>query len=178
MLKRQLLALARAARRSPKVLRLDEARSGVDAERAAEIRGSLRRPMGSCTNLVIAHRLSTVIDADCILMLDRSRIVDSGRRSEMNARGEAFADSNFGRLLRRGQNARCTPLRRPERRVRGATIQPLQSGWIARPPREDLQSLQLLSRVHREPGYQSHAQPWGRNRAHACTQCGEPKGVP
>ena len=96
---RQRLALARAALRSPRVLILDEATSGVDAEREAEIRGSLRRLMGSCTTLVIAHRLSTVIDADCILMLDRGRIVDSGTHSEMLARGGPYANLYFGRWL-------------------------------------------------------------------------------
>ena len=75
---RQRIAIARAILRDPPILVLDEAMSAVDAENEAIIQDALDRLMKGRTTLILAHRLSSVIDADRILVLDRGRIVEAG----------------------------------------------------------------------------------------------------
>jgi ATP-binding cassette subfamily B protein len=87
---RQRLALARALVHNPAVLLLDEATSALDAiteSRVQEALASLR-----CTRVVIAHRLSTVVDADLILVMDEGKLVESGRHEELLAREGVYAD--------------------------------------------------------------------------------------
>jgi ATP-binding cassette subfamily B protein len=88
---RQRIALARAIVRNPRILVLDEATSAVDNETEAAIQRSLDRLVVGRTSLIIAHRLSTVRRADCIHVLDRGRIVESGRHDELVARGGVYA---------------------------------------------------------------------------------------
>jgi ATP-binding cassette subfamily C protein CydCD len=83
---RQRLAIARAVLRDAPILILDEALSSVDAENEAVIQEALDRLMQERTTLILAHRLSSVIAADRILVLDRGRIVESGRHDEMMCR--------------------------------------------------------------------------------------------
>lgn len=87
----QRLSLARALLRDPPVLVLDEATSAVDNETEAAIQRSLARVSIGRTTLVIAHRLSTVRHADRIVVLDRGRVVESGRHEELLARGGLYA---------------------------------------------------------------------------------------
>ena len=75
---RQRIAIARVMLERPKLLILDEASSSLDSESEELIQDALERLMGGRTTLVIAHRLSTVIRSDRILVLDESRIVDEG----------------------------------------------------------------------------------------------------
>ncbi len=75
---RQRLAIARALLRDAPILILDEALSSVDAENEAIIQRALDRLMAGRTTLILAHRLSSVIGADRILVLDQGRIVESG----------------------------------------------------------------------------------------------------
>ncbi|HEX9534879.1 MAG TPA: ABC transporter ATP-binding protein [Stellaceae bacterium] len=80
---RQRLAIARALLRDAPILILDEALSSVDAENEAVIQQALDRLSAGRTTLVLAHRLSSVIGADRILVLDKGHIVESGRHGEL-----------------------------------------------------------------------------------------------
>ena len=83
---RQRVAIARALLRDAPILVLDEALSSVDAENEAVIQEALERLMVGRTTLIFAHRLSSVIDADRILVLDGGRIAESGSHAELIAR--------------------------------------------------------------------------------------------
>ena len=87
---RQRLALARALLRQPSVLLLDEATSELDTRSEALIMRALTAMR--CTRIVVAHRLSTVMDADLIVVLDAGRIVERGRHPDLLARGGLYAE--------------------------------------------------------------------------------------
>jgi ATP-binding cassette subfamily B protein len=88
---KQRLALARVILKDPSVLVLDEATSHLDSESEALIQEALKRVMAERTSIVIAHRLSTVLAADVILVMDRGRIVERGAHSELLALGGVYA---------------------------------------------------------------------------------------
>jgi ATP-binding cassette, subfamily B, bacterial len=88
---RQRLSIARAVLKDPVVLVLDEATSAVDNETEAAIQRSLERISAGRTTLVIAHRLSTVRNADVIHVLDGGRIVESGTHDQLVSREGAYA---------------------------------------------------------------------------------------
>ncbi|MBN9561010.1 MAG: ABC transporter ATP-binding protein [Alphaproteobacteria bacterium] len=87
---RQRLAIARALLRDAPILVLDEALSAVDAENEAAIQQALDRLMQGRTTLILAHRLSSVIGADRILVLDRGRVAESGRHAELMRAGGLY----------------------------------------------------------------------------------------
>src|SRR5271167_2731048 len=91
---RQRLAIARALLRDAPILILDEALSSVDAENEAVIQQALDRLSAGRTTLILAHRLSSVIGADRILVLDKGRVVESGRHAELIRR-----DGPYRRLM-------------------------------------------------------------------------------
>jgi len=93
---RQRIAIARVMLKRPRLLILDEASSSLDAESERLVQDALERLMSRCTTLVIAHRLSTVIRADCILVLEGGTIEDQGTHAELLERSEMY-----GRLYRR-----------------------------------------------------------------------------
>jgi ATP-binding cassette subfamily B protein len=78
--------------KDPRILVLDEATSSLDSRSEALIQAALERVMVGRTSLVIAHRLSTVLAADVILVLDKGRLVESGTHAELIARGGLYAD--------------------------------------------------------------------------------------
>jgi ATP-binding cassette, subfamily B, bacterial len=88
---RQRVAIARAFLKDAPVLILDEATSHLDAVSEAAVRSALDRLARDRTTLVIAHRLSTVRDADAIVVLDDGKLVEVGRHAELLARGDLYA---------------------------------------------------------------------------------------
>ncbi len=88
---RQRLAIARVLLQSPQVLVLDEATSALDTVSEAAVRTALDRLAVGRTCLVIAHRLSTVIDADRIYVMDHGRVVEDGTHRDLLADGGAYA---------------------------------------------------------------------------------------
>jgi ABC transporter fused permease/ATP-binding protein len=83
---KQRIALARALLADPRVLILDEATSNLDAESEAAVQAALARLMHGRTTIIVAHRLSTVRDADRIVVIDGARVVEQGRHDELMAR--------------------------------------------------------------------------------------------
>jgi ATP-binding cassette subfamily B multidrug efflux pump len=83
---RQLVAFARALLADRRVLILDEATSSIDTQTERLIQEAMKRVLAGRTALVIAHRLSTVVDADEVIVLDQGRIVERGRHSDLLAR--------------------------------------------------------------------------------------------
>lgn len=97
---KQRVAIARTLLKHPSIFLFDEATSALDTHTEKEIQASLREVSRSRTTLVIAHRLSTVIDADQILVLEHGRVVERGRHAELLAMGGLYAS-----MWRRQQEA-------------------------------------------------------------------------
>jgi ATP-binding cassette subfamily C protein CydCD len=102
---RQRLAIARALLRDAPILILDEALSSVDAENEAIIQDALDSLMVGRTTLIFAHRLSSVIHADRILVLDHGRVVEAGTHDELMRRGGAYLKLMGGQAQERGDGA-------------------------------------------------------------------------
>jgi ATP-binding cassette subfamily C protein CydCD len=103
---RQRVAIARAFLKNAPTLILDEATSHLDAVREAQVRGALDALMRDRTTIVIAHRLSTVRNADLLAVLDRGRLVETGSHGELLARNGLYA-----RLIRRQISGMQQPVR-------------------------------------------------------------------
>ncbi|MEM7225130.1 MAG: ABC transporter ATP-binding protein [Pseudomonadota bacterium] len=88
---RQRVAIARAMLKNAPILLLDEATSSLDSESERQVQAALTQLMVGRTSLVIAHRLSTVVHADVIYVLEAGRIVESGGHGELLARGGPYA---------------------------------------------------------------------------------------
>jgi ATP-binding cassette subfamily B protein len=88
---KQRVAIARTILKDPPILLLDEATSALDTHTEREIQSALSAVTRNRTTLVIAHRLSTVVDADEILVLDHGAIVERGRHTELVAMGGQYA---------------------------------------------------------------------------------------
>jgi len=88
---KQRVAIARTILKGPRILMFDEATSALDTHTEREIQESLREVSEGRTTLVIAHRLSTVIDADEIVVLEEGRVVERGSHTELLVLGESYA---------------------------------------------------------------------------------------
>lgn len=89
---RQRIAIARAILRNPKILILDEATSELDSESEKLIRDALRKLCKDRTTFIIAHRFSTIINADKIIVLDNGSIIDEGEHEELYQRCEYYRE--------------------------------------------------------------------------------------
>lgn len=88
---KQRVAIARTILKNPPLLILDEATSALDTHTEREIQSALNAVSKNRTTLVIAHRLSTVVDADEILVLDQGQIIERGRHGDLLSAGGAYA---------------------------------------------------------------------------------------
>jgi ATP-binding cassette subfamily B protein len=88
---RQRIAIARAVLKNPPILILDEATSAVDNETEAAIQRSLERITKNRTTIAIAHRLSTVRNADCIYVMEQGRLLESGRHEQLLEQNGVYA---------------------------------------------------------------------------------------
>jgi ATP-binding cassette subfamily B protein len=88
---KQRVAIARAILKNPRIMIFDEATSALDSRTEQAIQRELNAIAQGRTTLVIAHRLSTVMDADEILVLEQGRVIERGRHGELLAGGGAYA---------------------------------------------------------------------------------------
>ena len=88
---RQRIAIARALLKNPKILIMDEATSALDSESEKLVQQAMNRLMTGRTTIVIAHRLATIKKADCILVLDKGKIVESGTHHELEKKSGLYS---------------------------------------------------------------------------------------
>ena len=100
---RQRLSIARAMLKNAPILLLDEATSSLDTESERQVQSALKTLMQGRTTLVIAHRLSTVIEADLIYVIDQGRVIERGSHAELLRRDGAYARLHALQFL--GQDA-------------------------------------------------------------------------
>jgi ABC-type multidrug transport system fused ATPase/permease subunit len=88
---KQRVSIARVLLKDPPIVVFDEATSNIDTETEVKIREALNELTKGRTTIIIAHRLSTLHDADRILVLDEGRLVEEGRHEELLSRGGLYA---------------------------------------------------------------------------------------
>src|SRR5262249_18434057 len=88
---RQLVCFTRALLADPRLVILDEATSSIDALTEARLQQALLRLLQGRTSFVVAHRLSTIRHADCVLVLDQGRVIERGTHAELLAHGGPYA---------------------------------------------------------------------------------------
>ena len=99
---RQLLSIARAAVADPPVLILDEATSSIDTRTEKIVQDGMDKLMKGRTTFVIAHRLSTVKNSDCIMVLEQGRIIERGNHDELIAQKGRYYQLYTGNAIAEG----------------------------------------------------------------------------
>jgi ATP-binding cassette subfamily B protein len=102
---KQRVAIARTLLKNPPILILDEATSALDSRTEEEILATLDRLARNRTTITIAHRLSTVVDSDLILVLDEGLVAESGSHEELLNRGGLYADMWYRQAAERLEEA-------------------------------------------------------------------------
>ena len=102
---KQRLCIARALVGNPRILILDDSTSAVDLATEAKIQTGLRETFGNMTVFIIAQRISSVMDADRILVMENGRIIDSGRHEELKARCDVYREIVVSQLGEEAANA-------------------------------------------------------------------------
>jgi len=108
---RQRIAIARAMLKNAPILLLDEATSSLDSESERQVQKALAELMAGRTTLVIAHRLSTVVDADIIFVIDAGRVVESGTHTELLKRAGPYARLYAAQFAEEDDSAAATAAR-------------------------------------------------------------------
>jgi subfamily B ATP-binding cassette protein MsbA len=88
---KQRLSIARALLKDPEILILDEATSALDSQSEKAVQMALESLMRNRTSLIVAHRLSTVMHADKIVVLEKGKIIEIGKHQELIAKGGLYA---------------------------------------------------------------------------------------
>jgi ATP-binding cassette subfamily B (MDR/TAP) protein 1 len=96
---RQRIAIARALIREPRLLLLDEATSALDTESEKIVQSALEKAKSGRTTIAVAHRLSTIKDADRIIVFARGKIVESGTHKDLLARRGVYYEMSLGQSL-------------------------------------------------------------------------------
>ncbi|ETZ20591.1 hypothetical protein N824_04375 [Pedobacter sp. V48] len=96
---KQRVSIARALIKEPKILIFDDCLSAVDTRTEEEILNNLGRIMNDKTSILIAHRISTIKNADKILVLDDGQIIEQGTHNELLQKGGAYAEMYQNQLL-------------------------------------------------------------------------------
>ena len=96
----QRICIARAILRDPAILILDEATSQIDADSETKINAALRNIREGRTVFVIAHRLSTVVDADLIVVMDNGSIIDMGKHSDLLKTSEIYKQLTLNQMVK------------------------------------------------------------------------------
>ena len=132
---RQRVAIARALLRDTPILVLDEALSAVDAENEAVIQEALDRLMQGRTTLILAHRLSSVIDCDRILVLDRGHVAEQGKHAALMSQGGVYAQLMAEQAREQQADVTLDALAAPQRAetiagTSGGAMKPVTEGII------------------------------------------------
>ncbi|KAG9349027.1 hypothetical protein JZ751_029345 [Albula glossodonta] len=114
---KQRVAIARTILKAPQIILLDEATSALDTQTERNIQASLAKVCANRTTIVVAHRLSTIIGADQILVLKEGQIAERGRHEDLLAKGGLYSDMWLKQQIQESDSASDTEAkdRQPEK---------------------------------------------------------------
>ena len=118
---KQLLCIARVMLTDPAILLLDEATSSIDTRTELQVQAAFDELMAGRTSFVVAHRLSTIRNADCILVMRDGQIIERGTHDELLAAGPTRGTPRERRLLRRTLPQPIRPVSKPVGQINQST---------------------------------------------------------